>query len=331
MKAPFCAITFCVALAFALLQNAHANLVTNGNFTSVSYSGALPLTTATFGQFGSGYTGTTPKPTLTVAGWTTAGYNYVYSPNTADTGHNTTGAIAGQPNQAPGQFNNSAGYGDTYLYGPTNGGAATTTGGVGNVEAVPGGGNFIAMDGVYEVSAVTQTITGLKVGTIYVLKFWWAGAQQESFTGPTTEWVTVNMGGTFNSTGGGTGGNFTGGTTFTTGTVSVASQSFSGWMQQTFSFTATSGTETLSFLAGGTPAGEPPFSLVGGVDLEVIPDYSNWMIFAGFGAACILFEIMRRRRQSKQASFTKGTLTESFPIPAKAALFSGTTKPPISA
>jgi len=336
LKAPAFVLVVGFVFALALMQNASANLVTDGNFTGVTYSGTSPMTTL-FGQFGSGYTGTTPTPTLTVSGWTTAGYNYVYAPNTADFG-TTTGSNAGAPNQAAGQFNitKTVGrrvytYGNTYLWGTNNvGGGTMAGGGSGTIDAAPGGGNFIAMDGVYEVDAVSQTITGLTVGKVYALTFSYAAAQQQSFTGATTEWVVVNFGGTFVPAVGGTAGSFTGGQTFSTGTISLPSQAFSGWYQDTVYLTATSTSETLSFLAGGTPAGEPPFSLVANVDMEMVPDFSNWLVFAGFGAACILFEIMRRRRLSKERPPAHAKLTGSFSGLSGTSLSAGTAKPAVS-
>ncbi len=265
--------TACLALSCAVVQSASANLVQNGDFTSVSYSGGKPLTTL-FGQFGTG-TGST----LTVANWATAGYNFVYAPNTVDTGTSASGANAGKPNEAPGQYNAPNGYGNTYMWGSNNGGASVIP------ATSPAGGNFIAADGAFEIGALTQSVTGLTVGRTYALKFWWAGAQQENFTGITTENWTVAMGT----------GNVAG--NFVTPTVTVPNHGFSGWMQQTFYFYANNSTETLSFLAAGTPNGEPPFSLLGGVDLEVVPEFSSWMAFAGFGVACIVFECVRRRRQ----------------------------------
>jgi len=286
LKASFLTIALILLLALALQRDAHANLVQNGDFTSITYSGTLAMTTL-YGQFGTD--GGTPASgsTLTVTGWTTGGYNFVYAPNTADAGTSANGANAGQPNEAPGQFNAANGYGNTYMYGSNNGGVATLP------STSPAGGNFIAMDGAYEIQAVSQTITGLKVGQIYVLTFYWAGAQQQGFTGTTTESLIVSLGTE----------------SFTTGTVTVASGSFSGWMQQTFVYTATGTSETLSFLAAGTPNGEPPFSLVGGVDLEVVPDFSNWIVFAGFGTTCILFETLRRRRHRRKSNFGPGSGT----------------------
>jgi hypothetical protein len=267
-----------VLFVFFSTSKAGANLVQNGNFTSVTYSGSLPLSTPYFGEFGTG-----AGSTLTLTNWTTSGYNFVYAPNTADSGTKAAGANSGQPNQAPGEANTAAGYGNTYLWGPSNGGTGTTSGGVGTVEAAPGGGNIVAMDGVYETVAVSQSISGLTVGQAYKLTFYWAGAQQESYTGTTTEYLTVTMGSTrfVNQS-------------YTTSTVTVASGGFSGWMQQSFYFVPTNTTRTLSFLAGGTPTGQPPFTLISNVDLEVVPDFSNWMIFAVFGTVCLLVEMRRR-------------------------------------
>jgi hypothetical protein len=273
LKASFLATVLTFAFAFAFAQNVSANLVQDGTFTGVTYSGALPLTTV-FGQFGADPGGSPASgSTLTVANWSTGGYNFVYAPNTIDTGTNANGANAGSPNEAPGQFNAPNGYGNTYMAGIHNGGVNTIT-------APPTGGNIVAADGAYEIGAITQTITGLTVGQTYILKFYWGGAQQQSFTGATTESWTVTLGAQ----------------SFSTTPVSVPTNSFSGWMQQTFAYKATATSETLSFLAVGTPTGEPPFSLLADVDLEVIPDFSNWMVFAAFGVLCIIFEVMRRRR-----------------------------------
>ncbi|HSI13582.1 MAG TPA: hypothetical protein VK961_16170 [Chthoniobacter sp.] len=245
----------------------------------------MPLTAPYFGQIGPD-SGTSPASgaTLTATNWTTGGYNFVFNAANVDQGTQANGALAGQPNQAPGQFNNAAGYGTTYMWGSHNGGASTWV-------APPSGGNFIAADGAYEVGAITQTITGLTVGQTYVLKFYYGAAQQQgSFTQATTERWTVSMGT----------GNVAG--NFQTPNINLAAESFSGWFQATMYFYANSTTETLSFLASGTPNGEPPFALLAGVDLEVVPDYSSWLIFAGFGSLCIAFEMMRRRR--RRADFT---------------------------
>ncbi|MGB8353012.1 MAG: DUF642 domain-containing protein [Chthoniobacteraceae bacterium] len=223
--------------------------------------------TTLYGQFGTGY--------LTVTDWTTSGYNFVFVPGTADVGSQANGAANHQPKESPGQYNAGNGYGNTYLWGSNNGGTQTIT-------APPNGSNFLALDGDSSLSGkVSQTITGLTVGQLYSVSFSWAAAQQESFTGTTSESIAVSLGGS----------------TATTGTFDLASKSFSGWMQDTVYFTATGTSETLSFLAVGTPNGEPPFSLLANVDMEIVPDSSNWMVFAGFGMFCIVFKVVRRRRR----------------------------------
>lgn len=270
LRALFRTTAFLFILACAAVRNADANLVQNGDFSSVSYSGTMGGLTTLYGEFGTG-------GSLTVSNWSTTGYNFVYAPGTADAGTQANGANFRQPKEAPGEYNASNGYGNTYLWGPKNGssnGMPTTS---------PAGGNFIAADGAFETAAITQTITGLTVGQTYVLTFYWAGAQQQGYTGTTTDNWTVKLGTE----------------SHTTSTVTVASEGFSGWQQQTFYYTATSSSETLSFLAAGTPTGEPPFSLLAAVDLEVVPDFSNWMVFAGFGVGCIFFKVSRRRRRSR--------------------------------
>ena len=172
----------------------------------------------------------------TVAGWSSPdGYNFDFLPNTAT----SVGAV-GQ-------------YGFLSLWGAANGGMNTWDG-----NGPPGlsGANFIGADGAYEVEPLTQMITGLMVGDRYALTFDWAGAQQSGYTSATSEQFVVSFGSQMQST----------------AVVQNPAEGFTGWMVQTFDFTATSGSELLSFLAVGTPGGQPPFSLLTGVDLEDIAE-----------------------------------------------------------
>jgi len=164
-------------------------------------------------------------------GWTTTGYNFVFAPGTAD----STGAT--------GQF------GQLSLWGPNNGsnnGLPATS---------PDGGNFIAADGAFQTGAISQTINGLTAGDKYVVNFYWAGAQQQGFNGPNTEQWDVGFGSQ----------------TQATGVYDNPSHGFSGWQQQSFTFTADGTSDVLSFLAVGTPAGVPPFSLLDGVSVNAVP------------------------------------------------------------
>ena len=230
MSNPRRAITCCLFCVATLAQIATANLVTDGYFQNLTYSGTKSLTTL-YGQFGTG-TGST----LTLANWNTTGYNFVYAPNTADAG-TKNGANSSQPNEAPGQYNASSGYGSTYLWGSNNGGTGTIT-----LRQTPASGNFIAADGAFQTGPITQAITGLTVGAVYALNFYWAAAQQQNYTSATASAWQVTLGSQ----------------SFTTPIVRLPSKGFSGWMQQTFNFTANNSSETLSFLAAGTPTGQPP-------------------------------------------------------------------------
>jgi hypothetical protein len=224
--------------------SAHAdsvNLVVNGDFEDTTN--------------GAGRMGDITNAT----GWVTTGYNFIFSPGTAD----TTGA-------------NSTQYGALTLWGPNNGGD-TTSGILGNS---PTGGNFVGADGAFEVGAITQTITGLVAGQQYSVGFDWAGAQQAGFTGNTSESWIVSLGSQ----------------SYSTTIANDISHGFTGWTHTTFTFTADGSSDVLSFLAAGTPDGEPPFSLLDGVSLTAVPEPAS-MTIMGSGLAALGF--IRRRRAKK--------------------------------
>lgn len=177
--------------------------------------------------------------------WTTTGYNFVFRPGEAD----SVGA--------------NGEYGNMKLWGPANGSNNGLT------ASSPAGGNFLAADGAYQTEVISQVISGLNIGQQYKVSFDWAGAQQYGYTGETTENWTVSLGNQ----------------SFTTPTVTNADHGFTGWQQASYIFTATNATETLSFLAHGTPNGEPPFSLLDGVSMGAVPEPASWaMMIVGFGA-----------------------------------------------
>jgi hypothetical protein len=166
----------------------------------------------------------------TVTGWSMAkspSYTFVYAPGTAD----TTGAI-GQ-------------YGSNALWGPGNGSAN------GLPATSPTGGYFIAQDSDFQQAAIEQTINGLTVGNSYTVSFWWAAAQQYTFNGPNQSQWQVSLGSQTQST----------------AFASIPSHGFMGWMNQSFTYTATSSSEVLSFFANGSPP-VPPFALLDGVTLN---------------------------------------------------------------
>jgi len=146
------------------------------------------------------------------------------------------------------------------------------------------GVQFLAQDSTFRPAAVNQEITGLTPGKMYTVSFGWAGAQQLGYTGATTDFWAVSLGSQ----------------TIDTPTVHVPSGGFSGWMSESFRFTATTAEEVLSFKAfgtcltvtcGPTTSGAPPFALLDSVALttSAVPEPSSWAMmligFAGLGYA----------------------------------------------
>ena len=151
-----------------------------------------------------------------------------------------------------------------------------------------GGPNFLAADGAYHAAAIQQTITGVVSGASFVVCFYWAGAQQNGFTGATTEqWQVTLTDGTNTKT-------------QSTNTLSNLSQGFTGWFYQTFYFTATSSTETLSFLSVGTPISpsEPPFALLTDVSFAQTPEPGTLALMLGGLGLIALGRVRSRKRRN---------------------------------
>jgi hypothetical protein len=160
-------------------------------------------------------------------------YTFLFAPGTAD----TTGA--------------NGEYGGVAIWGPGNGVAN------GLPATSPAGGYYIAQDGAFQQGAISQTLNGLTTGASYEVSFWWAAAQQEGFTGSTFNQWQVSFGSQTQST----------------PVANIPSQGFSGWMRQSFTFTADNTSDVLSFLANGGPgAGLPPFALLDGVSVNPVPE-----------------------------------------------------------
>jgi hypothetical protein len=226
----------------------------NGTFRKAALPGLLALTLSIFA--------TSAKADLITNG----GFESTTNGN-GELGYNTdvTGWSVPPPNGsyafvfAPGTADTTGAngeFGNLSLWGPGNGSAN-------GLGPSPNGGNFVALDGAFQPGALSQTINGLTAGQSYTLSFYWAGAQQSGFVGANTEQLVVSFGSQ----------------TQDTPVLSNASQGFTGWQQQTMTFTADGSSDVLSFLAFGTPSGVPPFSLLDGVSLNAAtPEVGSWLM-----------------------------------------------------
>ena len=248
-----------VAKAFALMlvaSSAHAqvtNLVTNGGFEQLLRGPT---------QYGNnqGSVRLLPNdPVSGAAGWSTANqWSWAVKPSDIS----------------------------TFLWTTQNGGPSLVT-------ASPDGGNFLFMDGDMTLhAAVSQNISGLKVGNNYQLSFYSALGQQWGQNGPTWDWMNVSLGSQ---------------SFLAWATPGVPSQmpehGFTGWKQFNYTFQATAATETLSFLAYGGPTGAPPITLLDGVSLvdvtAPVPEPGEWAMML-VGAGLVSYQVRRKQAMLEQ-------------------------------
>lgn len=176
------------------------------------------------------------------------------------------------PNWSVTQPAEQSGYIDCVVLGGANNMCGTSDMGPGGVYAPfvafpgvsPDGGNFLTADAdSFYSEAISQTISGLTSGLQYTLTFYQAGAQQTGFTGATTNKWRVTFGGT----------------TIDSTLMSVPDSSYVAWMSQTMTFTASAASQTLTFLAIGTPNGKPPMSLIDGISLTQVAEPGSIAVF----------------------------------------------------
>lgn len=222
---------------------AHANLIKNGDFEQAS-KGTNKKINGTYIE----------SDRTTLEGWTSSedgsnrgGYNFLLHGSTANK-HGAALRLGGK--------------GKDYFMSPT-------------------GGNFFASDSQYHPGVLSQLVSGLAIGSSYVLTFDYALAQQYGWKGENVDnFWEVGFGKS----------------TLNTELLSIPEQGFTGWKSASMLFTATGASELLSFLAKGTAPGAPPFMLLDNVKLEAaVPEPGTWALLLG-GLGLLAF--MARRRQA---------------------------------
>lgn len=210
------------------------NVITNGSFENFAGANLSSQQLLQTGGTGTAY-----------SGWaTTSGYGFIVTPS-----------------QAIGGFNGPAG--SVQLWSPSVG-AVSGNGGSGSVAITssPDGGSFFTMDPTYPTTTgvLTQSLTGLIVGSTYTLSFYQAAGQQkgfDAFSGFTNTW-NVKI----------TDSNNTVDLNQNAPSLTVANHAFSGWTQVTMSVIATTASMTLQFFASSSVgSGQPPFAMLDGISM----------------------------------------------------------------
>lgn len=262
---------FAIAVTVAgigMASGAHAqNLITNGSFENFAGAGLSSQQLLQTGGTGTAY-----------SGWaTTSGYAFIVTPNQAINGF-------GGPS------------GTVQLWSPTVG-SVTGNGGSGSIAITssPDGGSFFAMDPTYPTNTgvLTQSLTGLIVGSTYTLSFYQAAGQQKGFdalSGFTNTWTVTA-----------TDSNSHVDLNQTASALTVANHTFSGWTQVTMSIVATTASMTLQFFAASSVgSGQPPFAMLDGVSLtknaSAVPEPTAMLLLGSAFAGLLGARRLRARR-----------------------------------
>ena len=268
-----------ISLSTLAISAQAANLVTNGSFND--FTGGSLVNSNTPGtnpsQLGNSTTVNGRTGYTVLNGWTLQNRNSVTIPNEGNNNRLAYGFLMNPDtddittigSRSP-EFNNNFS-----LWGPSNSSNNGLTGS-------PDGGNYIALDGdtAYRGGGISQTISGLTVGQQYYVNFSWAAAQQYGYDLATTEQVQVNFAGSNQLT----------------SVYNLPEHGFSGWFNQTFTFTANSTSSALNFLALGTPGAQPPFVLLDGISVKAVPEP---LTILGAGTAIAFGAFFKRKQANK--------------------------------
>ena len=169
-------------------------------------------------------------------------------------------------------------YGGLALWDQADGGSNTWDG-----KTATGAGNFAAMDGDFGTAAITQVVNGLhrraSLHALVQLRLRPTGRlQRPDDPKPRRQHRLDHL---------------------ELGNNNVGDHGFTGWQHEALGFTATSASETLSFLAhGNLPV--PPFAMVSTVSIPGVPEPATWtLMILGVGA---MGGLARRRRMAAVAA-----------------------------
>lgn len=259
---------FAMAAAAVMMMSGAAsaqNLVKNGGFEQNTVDGSR--------QFTNNVTNWTNEKT---SGYTGYGYNFLIKGDSPD-GDGFT-SLGGNHDYIYGTFgtaNTVSSLGDFK-------GNYSETGYNGDNGKTWAYGNYILADGDPAFAGkISQVIGGLVQGNTYNLTFDWAAVTWFTTPGQTTQRFDVSLGNVVKST----------------ETLTVAPKGASGWKKASLDFVAGGTSQTLSFLAKGTPNGLPPSLLLDNVSLTAaVPEPGTWMtMILGFG---VVGATIRRRKAS---------------------------------
>jgi hypothetical protein len=247
-------LSTCFGLASVWSPQADAvNLITNGSFTNTA-SNLTNIQIGSNGGFTGGFVDGWVSGTVATPLTANLNYNFIVGAGTSSSSIDKTGALTKYGSQL-------------YLYGTNNVVPALGTPATGLQtipDSSPDGGNYLALDGAFEVGPLSQQLSGLTIGNTYDLSFYMAAGQQSGYEAPggLTEKLDVTLGGQ----------------TLSTPVITFANHGFVDWSLIKLTFTADSVNPILSFLSVGTPDGQPPFALLDGVSLEAVPEPSTCLI-----------------------------------------------------